>query len=152
MSEKKYLTWEKFDSDITDFIDYLRGIYIPNNNTVILGLKRGGLPTAVALSNKLDIPISMVSFQTRDANDTIPKFLEPEMFNETTCVIIPDDIYDSGLTIESIVNQLEVQFGILPGNIIGLFHYNSDNIEKTSLKHYKSMENNQNSWVCFPWE
>lgn len=153
-TEKKYLTWKQFDKDINAFIDYLNyaGVKIKSSNTVILGLKRGGLPSAVALSNRLDLPISLLSFQTRDGNDNEPKFLEPEMINSNTNVIIIDDIYDTGLTVECIVSKLIDDFGVSVDNIIGLFHYYTDNIKKTKLGNIKCIRENYGCWCEFPWE
>ena len=75
--EKIYMTWEQFDKDINNFTGWLK----TNNftdNAVILALKRGGFPTSTTLSNKTGTPISTVAFQTRDGDDTIPNFLEPD--------------------------------------------------------------------------
>lgn len=152
--EKKYMTWKQFDKDINSFIEHLNyaGIHIHQDNTIILGLKRGGLPGAVALSNKLDLPISLVSFQTRDSNDTEPNFLESHMITPETNIIIIDDIYDTGLTVECIVSKLVDDFGVSIDNIIGLFHYYTDNIKNTKLGNIKCIRENQGSWCVFPWE
>lgn len=152
--EKKYLTWKQFDKDINSFIDYLNyaGIHIHQENTIILGLKRGGLPSAVALSNRLDLPISLVTFQTRDGNDNEPKFLEPEMINSKSNIIIVDDIYDTGLTVECIVSKLVDEFGVSIDNVMGLFHYYTDNIKKTKLGNIKCIHENHGSWITFAWE
>lgn len=153
MSEKTYMTWDKFDNDVTEFISYLQSHNFDKDiNTVILGLKRGGLPTAVALSNKLNIPISSVSFQTRDGNDLVPNFLESDMFNSASKIIIPDDIYDSGLTIETVVKHLMYDYGIPKENIVGLFHYNSDKLHDSELQFYRCMGSNEGKWIVFPWE
>ncbi len=145
------MSWEKFDSDIRAFIDYLKK-YNFDKDSVILGLKRGGLPMAVALSNKMDIPISLVAFQTRDGNDSVPNFLEPELIRAAKKIIISDDIYDSGLTVETIIEALEKDFGISLDNIGGVFHYGSKNMTDTSLKYYRVLDSNEDKWVCFPFE
>jgi hypoxanthine phosphoribosyltransferase len=76
--EKTYMSWEKFDEDINEFIKYVEN-YNFVEDAIIVALKRGGFPTAAALSNKLDIPVSVVAFQTRDGDDVTPQFLEPEL-------------------------------------------------------------------------
>lgn len=151
MTEKVYMSWEQFDSDINEFISIVnnRGF---DENSVILALKRGGFPTACALSNKMGIPISTVAFQTRDGDDLEPRFLEPELINKDTKIILPDDIYDTGLTVEKTVEVLEEKFSIDPNNILGLFHYSSVRLEQTSLIHYESMRSNDGRWVNFVWE
>jgi len=145
------MTWDEFDDDIADFTEYLKKLKF-DKDSVILGLKRGGLPSAVALSNKLSIPISIVSFQTRDGDDTEPKFLEPEMIKNAEKIIIIDDIYDTGLTIEKIVNELDTQFDKSIENIAGLFHYGSLKLQESKLKYYRCIDTNGGFWVVFPWE
>jgi hypoxanthine phosphoribosyltransferase len=149
--EKTYMSWEKFDKDIEEFITYLNN-YEFNNNVVIVGLKRGGFPTAAALSNKMDIPVSVVSFQTRDGDDVKPNFLEPDLIKNASKVIIPDDIYDSGLTVETLVKELQSQFGKSLDDMAGLFHYGSDKLPSTELKFYRVLDSNEGKWIVFPWE
>lgn len=151
MPEKIYMTWQEFDKDIEEFITYLKRFEL-DNNAVILGLKRGGLPAASALSNKTGIPISLVSFQTRDGSDNVPTFLEPDMIDAEKSIIIVDDIYDSGLTVETLVDELTGNFGIPVRNITGLFHFNSDKVQKSKLHYLRTIRPNHEKWVCFPWE
>lgn len=150
--EKTYMTWQKFDEDIAEFITYLDNHGFNGENTVILGLKRGGFPTATALSNKTNIPVSTVAFQTRDGEDVKPNFLEPEMIANATRVIIPDDIYDSGLTVETVIDHLENRFAIPRSHIAGCFHYGSDKMPTTKLQYYRVIEPSNGAWICFPWE
>jgi len=149
--EKTYMSWEKFDADIIEFISYL-GKHNFKDDAVIIALKRGGFPTAAALSNKMDIPVSVVSFQTRDGDDVTPQFLEPELIKNASKIIIPDDIYDSGLTVETLIKELQSQFDIPLENMVGLFHYGSDNLPQTKLKFYRVLDSNEGKWVVFPFE
>jgi len=149
--DKIHMTWNEFESDITEFVEYMKKIKF-DKDSVILGLKRGGLPSAVYLSNKLDIPISLVSFQTRDNNDVEPKFLEPEIIKNTKNVIIVDDIYDSGLTVDTLIDELGTQFNKPFKNIAGLFHYGTPKLQDSKLKYYRRISSNKNKWVVFPWE
>ena len=148
---KKYMSWEKFDSDVTEFIGFINQHNF-TENSVILALKRGGFATAAALSNKTGIPISTVAYQTRDGNDNSPNFLEPELITNASKIIIPDDIYDTGLTIENTIGALINNFDVSIDNIVGLFHYGSNKLENTKLKLYRVMDSNENSWCVFPWE
>ena len=149
--EKIYMSWDKFDDDINEFIEYLK-TYEFDNDSVIIALKRGGFPTATALSNKMNIPVSVVAFQTRDGEDVIPQFLEPELLKTAKRIIIPDDIYDTGLTVETLVKELEIQFGKNLINIAGVFHYASEKIVDSRLKFYRTLNSNKGKWVVFPWE
>ena len=149
--EKIYMSWDKFDDDINEFIKYTKNHNF-DKESVIVALKRGGFPTAAALSNKMDIPVSTIAFQTRDGEDVTPNFLEPELIKNAKKIIIPDDIYDSGLTVETLVKELQSQFCIPLENMAGLFHYGSDKMSETSLKFYRVLDSNEGKWVVFPFE
>lgn len=148
--EKIYMTWSMFDDDIEEFIKYIKK-YNFDKDSVVLAIKRGGFPTAVSISNKADIPISVISYQTRDGDNNL-KFLEPELIKKAKRVIIPDDIYDSGLTIENIIEVLRKEFNISTKDIVGLFHYSTENIYKTKLEFYQCIRDNHKRWVVMPWE
>lgn len=136
MSKKLFTSWVDFENDIDLFKKFIKEHKF-DENSIILALKRGGFTTSCTLSNRLNIPLSVVSYQTRDGNNALPKFLESEMITSDMKIIIPDDIYDSGKTIETIVEYLTSVYRIPIENIMGLFHYYSDNISKTKLKTYK---------------
>jgi len=147
---KIYLSWEGFERDIETFSNYL-GDFNLKENTIILGVKRGGFTTSATLSNRLGFPVSTVKFQSRDGNDTKPIFLESEMINKDSTVIIPDDIYDTGLTINTIIKKLTEDCKIPLRNIIGLFHFHNGAI-KSELIHYKAIKNTGGLWAVLPWE
>ncbi len=149
--KKIYMTWDDFDADIEEFSKVIKQ-YNFDSNSIILTLKRGAFTTSCKLSNVLDIPISVVAYQTRDGNHIMPQFLEREMITSETKIIIPDDIYDTGKTIETIIEYLMVVFNVPSENILGLFHYASNEITKTKLKQYYYSRKNEGSWVVLPWE
>lgn len=150
-TDKKYMNWNKFDSDINAFIEFIQAHNFIEN-AVILALKRGGFASAIALSNKTGIPISTVAYQTRDGSDSEPRFLEPELIKPNSMIIIPDDIYDTGVTIENTVTVLQQRFDIPLNNIMGLFHFGSEALQNTKLTLLKVMDSNENRWCVFPWE
>lgn len=149
--EKIYMTWEHFDSDIEKFTEVIKQHNF-DKNSIILTLKRGAFTTSCKLSNILNLPISVVAYQTRDGKHIMPQFLEREMITHDTKIIIPDDIYDTGKTIETIVEYLTIVFAVPLENILGLFHYSSEEISKTKLKHSYFSRKNEGSWVVLPWE
>ena len=148
---KVYMTWKQFDDDINDFVEFIRQ-YEFDSDSVILALKRGGFATAATMSNKTGIPVSTVTFQTRDGDDIKPYFLEPDLITRATKIILPDDIYDTGTTVEKTINALITDYNVPIDNIVGLFHYGSENIYSTSLNYYRVVQRNHGSWICFPWE
>lgn len=149
--QKTYMLWDKFDENINKFIHILtESNFI--EDSVILALKRGAFPSATALSNNLDIPISTIAFQTRDGDDPTPTFLEPNLIKNHSKFIVVDDIYDTGYTVETMLSSLFSDYGINSEQVIGLFHYGEINQSMTLLKHYIIMESNKGNWVVFPWE
>jgi hypoxanthine phosphoribosyltransferase len=152
--EKIYMTWERFDKDIDIFVEFItEQKFIADS--VILTLKRGAFPTACKLSNKTGIPISVVSYQTRDGNDEKPVFLEPDLIRNAKRIIIPDDIYDTGKTVTDVITALisgNADFNIGINDILGLFHYGSDEIHNSILNNYKIITPNNGKWVVMPWE
>ena len=145
------MSWEKFDKDIAEFVKFINENDFAKDS-VILAVKRGGFASSTALSNKLGIEVSTVTYQLRDGQDKYPKFLEPDLIDSAKKIIIPDDIYDTGKTIEDIVSSLVNVYGFSLDNIAGLFHYGSENLKNTKLKLYKVIEPNNGLWCVFPWE
>lgn len=110
----------------------------------IIGVSRGGLIPAVALSHKLRIPmgtISTSSYVEYAANPkvdvwglTFPLGVNHIMAQHMKFLIV-DDIYDSGNTCKAIQRYLELH-GITNFKFITL-------IEK---------EKEDKRWIVFPWE
>ena len=90
VSKVHKMSWEQFD----EFVDVLHGEMLndPFIPSCIVGLARGGLPLAVALSHKFNVPMHAVTFQTRDG-DQQDKFVCPEN------AVVVDDINDTGETL-----------------------------------------------------
>ena len=82
----------------------------------------------------------------------MPTILEPELIIKAKKIIIPDDIYDSGLTVEKTLEALEKEFGIDTKQLIGCFHYASEAIDTTNIKTYKFSRPKNGAWIVFPWE
>ena len=145
------LTWDEFDVHITKFINGIKKFKF-DENTTILALKRGGFTTATTLSNKLGLPISTVCYQTRDGIDSEPQFLEPSLLIPGNKIIIPDDIYDTGVTVENTITVLVDDYGIALTDILGVFHFSSDHIYSSKMGVYIIGASNKGNWVRFPWE
>jgi uncharacterized protein len=95
VSKVHKMSWDQFD----EYVDILAG-EIANSPWVpehIIGLARGGLPLAVALSHKFDIPMTAVHWQTRDG-------AVQQVVNCPENSLVVDDINDSGLTLQSFMS------------------------------------------------
>lgn len=90
VSKVHKMDWDQFD----EFVDFLAGMMLndPWVPSCIVGLARGGLPLAVALSHRLDVPMHAVTFQTRDGEQQDTFVCPPN-------ALVVDDINDSGLTL-----------------------------------------------------
>jgi len=67
----------------------------------IYGIARGGLPLAVALSHKLNVPMDVVKWSLRDFKDRDLGNLPNDLFAGKK-VLLVDDIIDSGVTMHEI--------------------------------------------------
>ena len=134
MIKKFNIDWQTFDFAVTDIV----GEYEDKGITQIVGLSRGGLPLAVALSNKLGIPMVPIVWQTRDGAVKDIEGLNKLENIETTLFV--DDICDSGLTIEQIRRTY-------PDSIWCTL------INKTpGFVDYSPLEVDGDEWIVFPWE
>jgi len=120
----------------------------------LIALYRGGLPIGVHLSNKLNVPLSIIDFQTRDVVG-FTKYNEPQLIKNAgiksnELLVIVDDIYDTGLTLENVRDFLFEEF---PNNpVIGYALYRNEKNQKFDLPWVKTFADNGDKWVVFPWE
>jgi len=146
---KTYYSWEQYNKDMktTNWlkVDQVIGIY------------RGSLTMASHISNIRDVPLSIVGFQHRSKGDKTPYWIHNVMsdksFDKESTILIVDDIYDTGHTMNSVIDFVKSSSPMdssrydTPPNVIGycLFgHENSKDIIYTN-EHDKS-------WIVFPWE
>lgn len=153
MVDKTYMTWDMFDKTTKGFVKYINALNL--GSSCVLGIKRGGLPPATMISNHCGIPISLVTYQTRDGEDTVPVFLEPRIIENSDTIILIDDILDSGKTIANIVSQLRNSFP--HKELIGIFYYaNKETYSALSMTIKIDKWNvdkiSNGEWIVFPWE
>jgi|TARA_B110000902_G_scaffold235249_1_gene280442 hypoxanthine phosphoribosyltransferase len=147
IDNKTYYTWSDYAKDIraTDWIkcDHVIGIY------------RGSLGMASHISNVKDVPMSIVGFQHRSKGDKSPYWIHNateieklEPYSEGQTILIVDDIYDTGHTMNSViefVKKSRTKPSSMP-NVLGycLFGHESSDIVYTN--------EHDGSWIVFPWE
>jgi hypoxanthine phosphoribosyltransferase len=78
MNDKEYLTWDEFDVAIEKMAEEYRSRGL--NCTGVFGIPRGGLPLAVALSHRLNLPL---------------------MLHMNKSLLLVDDIADKGTTLSA---------------------------------------------------
>lgn len=172
---KIYYTWRQFDRDV---IELARQIWQSEwRPDYIVGISRGGLPLAVALSNFMNIPMKPLQVSLRDGGDCVsdlgmaedafgyhrvddlPSASNPALRKN---ILIVDDINDSGATFNWIVNDWPA--GCMPNdpawntlwgdNVrFATLWDNPASKSKYSMNytiHTKDPE--EEPWIVFPWE
>ena len=109
-----YFSWAEFDKSV----EYIAKRCKPTELTGIYGVPRGGLCLAVALSHKLKIN------------------LIPEPIKNS---LIVDDIYETGITLNTFKDIEGAQFFVLFSKIKPTW-WNAVNISE------------KKQWIVFPWE
>ncbi len=109
-----FLTWSEFDKSVEQIAEKCKFLKF----TGIYGVPRGGLCLAVALSHKLKI-----------------KLINKPIKNS----LIVDDIYDSGITLNSLKNIDGAIFFVLISKKEPTW-WNAVNVTE------------EDKWVIFPWE
>jgi len=85
---KTYISWKEYDdyiNKITDWVDQLQK-YQGLELGAVYGLPRGGLPIAVSLSHKLNLPLLMDYYDRKIVTDKQ--------------ILVVDDIADTGNTLK----------------------------------------------------
>ena len=89
------------------------------------GLPRGGLPIAVSLSHRLNLPLLMDYYDRKIVTDKK--------------ILVVDDIADTGHTLKDFENK---------HNVICTFHYHRQSI---IVPNYWVHEKGDD-WIVYPWE
>ena len=120
---KTYITWKQYD-------DYINKIawYIKRNHPdlgAVYGLPRGGLPIAVSLSHKLNLPLLMNYYDRKVVT--------------RKQILVVDDIADTGHTLKDFDNE---------HNVICTFHYHKQSLVVPEF----FCKEKTDEWIVYPWE
>ena len=126
----------------------------------IVGIVRGGSIPAVFLSHKLNVPVQMVHWNTRDTSKWISNEHNcwvPEDIHEGAQVLVVDDIVDGGDTIKELLDDWQKSIaglGDLPlQNIrVAAMYYNTAQDVVVDFYHRTIDRNEDPRWIVFPWE
>ena len=143
-------SYDKFYNDIRQIATWVQTwdeVSTPSmqwDPTVIISIARGGLVPGVYLSHMLGIRNKPVVWQTRDGkiNETIN--------TDSKEILIVDDINDSGVTFDGVVDNILANNDIKRGKIktVCLWtRYSS----KFKVDHTVNTVDNDD-WIVFPWE
>ena len=149
---KVHYDWSDYESDMNS-IDWLKFSHV-------VGIYRGSLPMATHISNVRDVPMSIIGFQTRDGSDKKPYWiynaLDDKSFQEKQTILIVDDIYDTGNTINKVKELINKsspfnssRFDVQP-TLLTYCLFGKDAPEGTNLVY--SNLHQEGDWIEFPWE
>ena len=117
---------------------------------IIVGIARGGCVPALHLSHALDRPLELITWQTRDGNETTYSGPIEEAIQQGKTVVFVDDINDSGRTLNEVVKE-HSRFAKDPAKQIKTAVL----VEKPNSNWVcdsKALRIDDQRWCVFPWE
>jgi hypoxanthine phosphoribosyltransferase len=121
--KKHYFSWEDYDYAIKCIVEYYESQNLDCG--AVYGLPRGGLPIAVSLSHRLNLPLLMNYYDRKIVTDKK--------------ILVVDDIADTGETLKGFDTNK---------NIICTFHHTEESIVLPEF----SVFNKNDKWIVYPWE
>ena len=149
--------WKKKEINYTHS-EFEAGVkQIVNNNRAtgteysrIVGLVRGGLPLATRLSYILEVPITTITWSTRDFAEKEYNEIVAEDMNNGQKILLVDDIIDSGETIRQVIDT----WGNFPEQNLSIacLILNTDQETMPDFFHKTIDRKEEKRWVKFWWE
>lgn len=128
----------------------------------IVGVLRGGIIPAVYLSHWFDCNMSAINWSTRDGkvigNDGIK--VAVDLLTNNKKVLLVDDICDTGLTLEQIVNQIGAKLTkskrekMIKNNLkVACLHHNiGQDLFDPDFYQFEINKDEDPRWIFYPWE
>ena len=146
-TEKLRVSWRTIGEQI-DELGYLIRDY---DFSRVIGISRGGLPLGVALSHKLNIPLTVVGVSSyNDITDEQETLIcdTPDVIFEgwEGPILVCDDIADSGKTLQFLQGKIDRNDKITSCMMV-TFYYKEHSVIKPDI-----FLETTDKWVIFPWE
>ena len=123
---KTYISYKQYEEMVDKISVWVKHVSNELDNIgAVYGLPRGGLPIAVELSHRLDLPLLMNYYDRKVVTDKK--------------ILVVDDIADTGNTLKDFGNK---------HNIICTLHYHQQSIVKPDYY----VEEKGDRWIVYPWE
>jgi len=152
-TDMQHISWEDYNQDIYNLKQQIE----TQSNPHLVTLYRGGLPMGTHLSNILDIPLSIIDFQSYHGQER-PEDQEANLMKNAgisadQTLVLVDDIFDKGLTIAKSVHLLQELY---PNNKIKIYTLYANNHMSHLHQNYDfkvtSLHQSSGRWISFPWE
>lgn len=160
--KKQFITAEQLQQDCWQFASHLgpKGPF-----DAILGITRGGAQIAIYIQEVLNlyeqktIPFAMIHARSYvepgKAGDVwvdLPRFLM-EKIKQTQSVLIVDDIFDRGKTLEAVLKQIRHTYpGLEKHCKVAALYYKPENRQVTIKPDYYFQKFNTKNWLVLPHE
>ncbi len=140
----QFITPEDIERFVFNSTRYISSI--GKNDSVIIGLSRGGLVPAVYISHATGLPMIPVDYSAEEGRGTSAHTNIILPLDKYHTIYIVDDIVDTGKTVEFLKNLYESR----GHNVHVLAVIEKDHsVIKCDLSIYKS---GGSEWIVFPWE
>lgn len=142
---RQFYSWNDFQKDLLYINNkiYYSG-WLPD---VVVGIKRGGLVPAVAMSHLFQIPMHTITYQSREGEKNTC-FVDLLKLNYDLKILIVDDICDTGETFKEIKNKTKNYKNI---KFCSIYYNIRQGFEVDYFTRKIDREKNQD-WIVFPWE
>ena len=123
---KTYVSYKQYEEMVDKISVWVKHMSNEIDNIgAVYGLPRGGLPIAVELSHRLNLPLLMNYYDRKVVTDKK--------------VLVVDDIADTGHTLKDFDNE---------NNVICTLHYHQQSIIEPDYY----VEEKGDRWIVYPWE
>ncbi len=153
MDHRKILMidWESMDGYASELNEKLKSWDITKEFTpdVIIGIARGGAVIATMLAYKRRVPMDIISasfrenIQTTSIHETLIKYKGKN-------VLIVDDIYDSGITLDTVIGEIAKYKGEINARTAVVI--TKDTGSHSVDLYGGAIPPNEYDWVAFPYE
>lgn len=142
MAEERYVTWGEFHAGVEAIAMAVDDSAVD----VIVGVARGGLPGAVALSHRLDASLEIIRADYYEGKEQQEELHVGDVeLGEYSNVLVFDDIVDTGETMEAVRQEVVTSVaGIVE---TATLHVKPD---RSMTPDYWLEETDE--WVVYPWE
>lgn len=147
MNDTINYTQGMFNEDLTSLVEQIQSS--GQQYSLIVGLARGGLIPAVALSHRLNVPMEPLQWQTRSGGEKERKRSIITSLHKGERILIVDDLIDSGRAMKELLED----WGADQSKVdIAVLYYNPSQDIKPNFYNRIIDRSQDERWIVFWWE